>query len=78
VLWADHLLIIYPLRLGDVPAPVYRWLFGAHSRKSLKRNVLRLVGVSPIRRSLVGMASQSPAARVAWLTRMEKPGSRAA
>ena len=98
LLWADHIVIIYPLWLGDVPAKLkafleqvlrpgdalsltaqpfdrkplsgksarvvvtmgmpallYRWGFGAHSLKSLKRNVLWFVGVKPIRDSVIGM-----------------------
>lgn len=38
-----------------MPALAYRWYFGAHSLKSLERNVLRFAGVSPIKESLVGM-----------------------
>lgn len=95
--WADHLILLYPLWLGDVPAllkgfleqvfrpgfalredaplgqaallggrsarvivtmgmpaPVYRFYFGAHSLKSLERNVLGFVGFDPVRRTLIG------------------------
>lgn len=97
--WADHLVIIYPLWLGGMPALlkgfleqvlrpafmsgttrpgaswktvlkgtssrvvvtmgmpalVYRWYFGAHSLKSLKRSILALVGIGPNRHTLIGM-----------------------
>jgi len=95
--WADHLILLYPLWLGDVPAmlkgfleqvfrpgfalgedaplgqvallggrsarvivtmgmpaPIYRFYFGAHSLKSLERNVLGFVGFDPVRRTLIG------------------------
>jgi putative NADPH-quinone reductase len=96
--WADHLVIIYPLWLGSVPALleaffeqvfrpgfafeyqksggmpkkllagksarivvtmgmpafIYRWVFFAHSLKSLARNILGFSGIGPIRSSLIG------------------------
>lgn len=98
VTWADHLVILYPLWLGSMPALlkaffeqlfrpgfafeyveggrfpkkklagrsarivvtmgmpafVYRWVFFAHSLKSLKRNILSFCGVKPIRTTLIG------------------------
>lgn len=95
--WADHLVIVYPLWLGDVPALLkafleqvarpgfaiepgangafgkllqgksariivtmgmpaagYRLYFREHSVKSLKRNILQFVGISPVRITLIG------------------------
>ena len=95
--WADHLVVVFPLWLGDMPAIlkaffeqvlrpgfafayrpsgfpitqlqgrsarvvatmgmpafVYRWYFRAHGLKNLKRNVLRFVGFSPVRDTLIG------------------------
>ena len=96
VAWADHLVIIYPLWLGSMPALlkgffeqllrpgfafeyqksggmakklltgksarivvtmgmpafVYRWIFSAHSLKSLIRNTLRFCGVGPVKSTL--------------------------
>ncbi len=121
ILWANHLLIIYPLWLGDVPALlkgfleqvlrpgqavsmtagpfsrkplsgksarvvvtmgmpawIYRWVFGAHSLKSLKRNVLWFVGVGPVRHDIIGMvASAKPGGRERWLARMRDLGRQA-
>ncbi len=98
VAWADHLVIIYPLWLGSMPALlkgffeqllrpgfafeyqksggmakklltgksarivvtmgmpafVYRWIFSAHSLKSLIRNTLRFCGVGPVKSTLIG------------------------
>ncbi len=94
--WADHLVILYPLWLGSMPALlkafleqvlrpgfafeyqksggiakklltgrsarivvtmgmpafVYRWVFFAHSLKSLRRNTLWFCGIGPIDRRL--------------------------
>ncbi len=97
IAWADHLLLVYPLWLGEMPAIVkgfleqtlrpgfafevggngwtpklrgktarvvvtmgmpaaaYRWYFGAHSLRSLRRNILSFVGVKPVRSSLFGL-----------------------
>lgn len=95
--WADHLVVVFPLWLGDMPAVlkaffeqtlrpgfafdyrpngfpvmhlkgrsariivtmgmpafVYRWYFRAHGVKNLKRNILRFVGFSPVRDTLLG------------------------
>ncbi len=94
---ADHLVVIFPLWLGDMPAVlkaffeqtlrpgfaftyrptgfpikhlegrsariivtmgmpalVYRWYFGAHGLKNLKRNILRFVGFAPVRDTIIG------------------------
>ena len=120
VRWAEHLVIIYPLWLGTVPALlkgfleqllrpgfavpdlenakgipvgllkgrsarivvtmgmpafVYRWFFGAHSLKSLERNILKFVGIKPIRESLIGLvASKDDRGRKRWLAKMESLG----
>ena len=120
--WAGHLVIIYPLWLGGMPALlkgfmeqafrpalmtsgggpkassktalngrssrvivtmgmpafVYRWYFGAHSLKSLKRSILALIGISPNRHTLVGMIEgMSDSKREAWLAVVRKLGTRA-
>lgn len=115
--WADHLVFVYPLWMGDVPAVLkgfleqvfrpgfamedagarmprrllkgrsarivvtmgmpaaaYRWLFGAHSVKSLKRSVLGLTGIGPVRTTLIGLVEGSPARRERWLRRLEALG----
>jgi putative NADPH-quinone reductase len=119
---ADHLVIVYPLWLGTMPALlkgfleqvfrpdfafkktqpgrmwlkgltgksarivvtmgmpafVYRWYFGAHSLKSLERNILRFAGIKPIRESLVGMVEGiSPAKRQSWLEVLQELGAAA-
>lgn len=119
---ADHLLILYPLWLGTMPALlkaffeqvfrpgfafakaapgrmwkkqltgksarivvtmgmpafVYRWYFGAHSLKSLERNILGFAGIGPIRESLFGMIEGvSDARRQRWIESVRALGKRA-
>ncbi len=58
-----------------MPALAYRWFFGAHSLKSLERNILKFVGIKPIRESLVGLvAAKDDAGRKRWLQKMEALG----
>lgn len=100
IAWSEHLVMLFPLWLGDMPALlkgfleqvarpgfaferdatnpfghkrlggrsarvivtmgmpalVYRWLYRAHSVKSLERNILGFVGFSPVRETLIGGA----------------------
>jgi putative NADPH-quinone reductase len=117
--WSEHLVIFYPMWLGEMPAllkgfleqvlrpgfafdaagmgvrgvrplagrsarvvvsmgmpaPVYRWFFRAHSLKSLERNVLRFVGIAPVRSSLIGsIETQSDKHRARWLQQMRDLG----
>jgi putative NADPH-quinone reductase len=117
---ADHLVILYPLWLGSMPALLkafleqifrpsfaydladarsgkftkrlkgksariivtmgmpalaYRWMFGAHSLKSLERNILGFVGIAPIKETLYGMVEvASPETRQKWLAEMATLG----
>ena len=120
--WAEHLVIIYPLWLGGMPALLkgfmeqafrpafmtggagpgaswktalkgrssrivvtmgmpsfaYRWYFGAHSLKSLKRSILSLVGIGPNRHTLIGMIEgMNDTKRKAWLGTLHDLGRRA-
>lgn len=117
--WAGHLVILYPLWLGDVPALLkgfleqvmrpgfafaygskglprkllkgrsarvvvtmgmpslfYRLVYGAHSVKSLERNVLKFVGFKPVGRTLVGQVEDEKQ-REAALEEMRALGARA-
>ncbi|OWW19601.1 NAD(P)H-dependent oxidoreductase [Noviherbaspirillum denitrificans] len=61
-----------------MPAAIYRWYFRAHSIKSLERNILGFVGISPVHETLVGMVGnlkQKDADK--WFARMEKLGTMA-
>lgn len=120
IAWADHLLLVYPLWLGEMPAivkgffehvlrpgfafdmgghgwkrklhgktarvvvtmgmpaAVYRWYFGAHSLKSLRRNVLSFVGIKPVRSTLIGsVESSTPKTRQRWLEKLRALGAAA-
>lgn len=61
-----------------MPALVYRWLFRAHSVKSLERNILGIVGISPVHETLIGGVDQLGAEGVArWQRRLATLGQRA-
>ena len=61
-----------------MPGWVYRWIFGAHSLKSLERNILRFAGIKPIRETIYGMVEAvSDAKRARWLADMHDLGRRA-
>lgn len=113
IAWAEHLVIFYPLWLGDVPALLkafleqvmrpgfafrysengrpekllkgrsahivvtmgmpaifYRLVYGAHSVKSLKRNVLAFVGIRPVFCTILGGVEASAEKRAEWLALM--------
>ncbi len=59
-----------------MPALVYRWYFRAHSLKSLERNVLGFVGMSPVRHTLVGSVEGLGEAGVRkWKAKLRTMGS---
>ncbi|HEY8880064.1 MAG TPA: NAD(P)H-dependent oxidoreductase [Roseateles sp.] len=119
--WADHLVFVFPLWLGDMPAllkgfleqiarpgfafdkvegnplgkklltgrsarivvtmgmpaAVYRWIFRAHSLRSLERNILGFVGIAPIHETLIGGVEGLGKAGVQrWLDEMLALGGR--
>jgi putative NADPH-quinone reductase len=123
IAWAQHLLLFFPLWMGDMPALlkgfleqvarpgfafrreegspfgqkglagrsarvvvtmgmpalVYRFYFRAHSVKSLERNILGFVGISPIHETLVGQVDTlDEAGRAKWLAAMARLGRTAA
>ncbi|MFG6459988.1 NAD(P)H-dependent oxidoreductase [Roseateles sp. DXS20W] len=60
-----------------MPALVYRWIFRAHSLRSLERNILGFVGIGPIHETLVGGVDGLGDAGVArWLDEMAELGLR--
>ena len=118
---AEHLVILFPLWLGDVPALLkafleqvfrpgfafptgprkpnagllngksarivvtmvmpalfYRWVYRAHSLKSLRSNILRFVGIGPIRETLIGNVEGSAGNRTEALASMRRLGADAA
>jgi putative NADPH-quinone reductase len=119
ILWSDHLVIVFPLWMGDMPALlkafleqvarpgfafhqsegnpfgrkalggrsarvivtmgmpalVYRYLYRAHSVRSLERNILGFVGIAPVRETLIGMVEGLGEPGVAkWLRRVREMG----
>ena len=118
--WANHVVILYPLWLGDVPAllkgfleqgmrpgfaieegsvgaaaklltgrsariivtmgmpaPIYRLFFRAHSLKSLDRNLLRFVGIHPVRYSIIGSVEGRASSGEKWLRAVARLGNAA-
>ncbi len=60
-----------------MPALVYRWIFRAHSLRSLERNILGFVGIGPVHETLVGGVDGLGDAGVArWLDEMSELGLR--
>lgn len=57
-----------------MPAFFYRFLFGAHSVKSLERSVFRLVGIRPVEHSLIGAVDGTAEQRAEWLGRIADLG----
>ncbi len=121
--WAEHIVLFFPLWLGDMPALlkgfleqvarpgfafrykegatamtekglqgrsarvvvtmgmpalVYRWFYRAHSVKSLERNILGFVGMSPVHATLVGLVGnlKDDKAR-GWLRKLAALGEQA-
>ncbi|MBC7454282.1 MAG: NAD(P)H-dependent oxidoreductase [Massilia sp.] len=50
-----------------MPALLYRWYFGAHSVKSLERNILRFVGLKPVSDTLIGRVGRTDTVKVSSL-----------
>ena len=122
IAWAQHLVLFFPLWLGEMPAVlkgfleqvarpgfafrpergdplgrkgltgrsarvvvtmgmpalVYRWYFRAHSVKSLERNILGFVGISPVNETLIGAVDTLGEAGVkTWTDKLRKLGGAA-
>jgi NAD(P)H dehydrogenase (quinone) len=60
-----------------MPALFYRFYFGAHALKLLRRNILQFIGVRPVRSSLLGMV-HVPKRRDDFLKEVEQLGRQAA
>lgn len=60
-----------------MPAPAYRFLFGAHSVRGFETAVLALAGFKPIKETLFGtIGAAGPEARGRMLAKMEELGRR--
>lgn len=116
---ADHLVFVFPLWCGDMPAIMkgflerilqpdllafqksgggadwkvyagksariivtmgmpgwfYRWYYGAHALKLMKRNILGFVGIKPVRSTIFGMIEAAgDDRRHVWLREVEAMG----
>jgi putative NADPH-quinone reductase len=66
------------IRTMGMPGLVCRWWYGAYALEMLKRNILRFMGVSPIRSTLYGMIEGvSAEQRRLWLEEAAEMGRRA-
>ena len=58
-----------------MPSFFYRWYYRAHSLKSLERNILAFVGVSPVRAMVIGTVEDAATAtRAKWLQQARRYG----
>lgn len=61
-----------------MPAPAYRWLYGAHSVRLMHRNILGFAGIAPVRSTIIGGAGALDAVRVErWCARLHALGNAA-
>ncbi|WP_313706371.1 NAD(P)H-dependent oxidoreductase [Massilia sp.] len=61
-----------------MPAAAYRWFYGAHSLKALKRNILEFAGIRPVRTTVVGSAADlAPEVVARWCARLRELGAQA-
>jgi putative NADPH-quinone reductase len=59
-------------------ATLYRWFFRAHSVKSLERNILRFLGLAPVRETLIGMVENMDETKFQeWTGKLESLGATA-
>lgn len=62
-----------------MPSLVYRFYYGEHSVKSARLNMFGIVGIAPVRETLVGLYdAQTERKRDAWLRKAATLGERAA
>lgn len=61
-----------------MPAPVYRWFYGAYSVKLMRRNILQFAGIAPVRATIVGGAGDmAPELVERWCARLRRLGAAA-
>ncbi len=62
-----------------MPATIYRYWYGPHALKLLKRNILHFIGIKPVRDTLFGMIGTSTLEqRQQWIKEVEALGKVAA
>lgn len=58
-----------------MPGLIYRWYYGAHALKLFKRNILHLIGITPVRSTVYGMIEAvGDEHRKQWLREVEALG----
>lgn len=58
-----------------MPGFFYRWYFGAHALKLLRRNILQFIGIRPVRSTIYGMIESAGGdKRRQWLREVEALG----
>jgi putative NADPH-quinone reductase len=61
-----------------MPEPVYRWYYLGHGLKGLERNVLKFVGIAPVRETWIGGVDElGERGRAKWVAKLEKLGAEA-
>lgn len=61
-----------------MPGVIYRWFYGAHALKLLKRNILHFTGIRPVRSTIYGMIEAvGDETRKQWLREVEALGHQA-
>ena len=61
-----------------MPGLIYRWYYGAHALKLLKRNILHFTGIRPVRSAVYGMIEAvGDDKRKQWLREVEALGHQA-
>ena len=61
-----------------MPGLIYRWFFGAHALKLLKRNILHFIGIRPVSSTIYGsIEAVGPEKRQIWLREVEALGHEA-
>ena len=61
-----------------MPGLIYRWYYGAHALKLLKRNILHFIGIKPVRSTIYGMIETvGDDKRKQWLREVEALGHQA-
>ncbi len=59
-----------------MPAMAYRWYYMAHGIRGLDRNILKFVGIKPVRETYFGtVETAGDARRQTWLSEMRKYGT---
>ena len=59
-----------------MPAPLYRWYFGAYGLRGFERSMLSFAGIKPIRASLYGLTFADAKKRARWIEDMRRHGGR--